>query len=461
MAKHDHPTPPLIIRLVHIKVYEGEDVPVVGVKCDIWQDGVVYWNVTQPDGIAIINVPVSNSLSRLDVYGEGYNKYVGNYSLPSAEVHLPIKLTRVPIIVVPIIPPAGELSIDGIFFKTKGIARRIQGATAFTLMKDIIDGKDMSPFLKVLRELNVNTVRALGCMFNIARFIPREIPGYSDQLGKIADYLRDQGFFFEFTLADCQLTFDSVHELYDFVGVTSNGLAIKKNVLFNTNEPYKNLPPGVTPFDLSSHINGMCLWDQGAGPNPNDNDPATKDDYIPHGKFITRHPPRSSKLYTDGDYWPRYAKEIVDVRGTYHVPCYDDEPYGAALVDSGSRDVNPLNHKRFHGIAALYGSSAMHGTSLITCTIPTGIELECYRAIAKSWGFIPERAITGQYTRFGDGHPITPPLINNTGYQDARCYFSILGNEAWAVMLDDRQVPVAQDGWSIKEIDGPLVSLTR
>lgn len=431
-------TPPATM-IAHVQVM-GANLPIAGALVrlktalpDTWVEAV-----TPESGHVLLTVPASLSDTQLQLTAEGWVN-IDRHEVVSRDCTLTIQLLARP-------PPIPPLHTDGATFRTPtGAVWKWHGASAFRMLRQYLDGADLSPVFAWARPLGVNTFR----VFTRLSWANLRETGYTDaQLVAFVRLLASQGFRVELVaLADCavpgwQLTLGQQQAHVARIGRVAG------------NEPNFFGELANEPSHQSNRVDPLAfdkppgLWSRGS--SHNDEAPI-----IPAWSYLTDHGPRDNE-------WPRKAKNMAEFttlgygnQPALHVPAVGDEPQ---RIDRAASLV-AADHADYAAVAALYAAgSTIHTQSLgKDGVVPTGAEQACAEAIAAAWRDIPNDAQTGTYSRGGLAES---PIVQD----DATCLRSfamISGSKAVVVRVRPTDAPQARDGWRIVREIGHIVLLER
>ena len=441
MGKFDkrkpRPIPIPTAKLLTITVFDKRtDDKVANARVTIDNFDNDYFGLTNELGVIAFRVDESLTASHVWIEAEGYHPFNKHVDLVGEDVRLFLQIES--------LPKISPIFIDGKQFRTNNGLHRFQEVSGFTLFKKYLVGEDIIPFLGYARAIHSNTIRVFGMLW-WADFYPFNYPNYFNELDSFFKFCANQEFYVEYTaITDAErCRYDILEKCREFVSLSSQVAADNFNVLFEiANEPYQNLPNGVSILDLISSVNVHATYALGASDLP-------KEPYLPVGHYVTDHSPRDSE-------WWRKGKHIVEIIDNVRVPGIENEPMGASSVpiprpEGGwkQRDQNPRNFLEYSACTSLFGSSCLHNEAGLLANIPTGIELECAKAFGRGWDYIKPEWLAGAYTAL---HLAESPLKNNPGI--SKCYFKIINDHAIGVMLhptsDWRIEP--QNGWTVDEV---------
>jgi hypothetical protein len=354
----------------------------------------------------------------------------------------------------PPVAPVGAvepLHIDGTTFTdAECLPWRYQGASAFRLLRQYLDGVDLTPIFDWARPLGVNVFR----VFARLSWAGLRETDYSD--AQVLSFVRTvgaAGFRVEWVaLADCAVTGWELSRAEQWAHVARLARVVggEPNVLFElANEP-SHASNRVDPLAFERPSSG--LWSRGSSH-------ADEAPIIPPWDYLTDHCPRKEE-------WPRTAKNMLEFTRLGYgklppiiVPAVGDEPQKIGPTNS----LIVRDHRDYAAVAALYAAgSTIHTQSLgIDGVIPTGAEQDCARAIAEAWQAIPTGALLGVYTRGGlDSSP-----LEHSDSTALRTFGMISGSKATCVIVrKGYDQPVARAGWSITgygSADKAIVYLER
>ncbi len=340
-----------------------------------------------------------------------------------------------------------RLHTDGPIFRTEdGLPWRWHGVTAFMLLKQHLDGQDVTPFLNFAAGVGANLVRILGMASNLLPLRPQD---YGDRfwtgLTSFVDLCAAQHFFVEYTVfADAQIVMPDNASQQAHWAKAIAAIRDKPNVVVElANEYSKN---GVDPSKFA-RPGAPVVASRGSGCGGDL-------PFVPAWDFLTDHPERKAE-------WPRTAKNLQEWNeGTptfsaLRIPCVADEPMGAAETDQpGRRSAIPDDFFWFAATAALMGAGAtFHFDDGLATKIPGPVQDACARSFFAGLDAIPLEAPKGQYTR---GLLADCPLAHDDA-KALRTFARISGGNATAVVIRPTAAwsAVAQLGWTIVGQRGP------
>ena len=447
------PPPPDVLRQVGIFVKAEDGTGIAGATVTL--GGQV--NFTNPDGFCAFQLRQTPDPVVLIVDAAGYDAYrqtlvlqKGNFNLTSTPNPAALDQAIPPLHRSRLFPPeTAPLHVTANYFRRPdGSVFRWQGATMFMLLARQMRGEDTTPQWQWCLAHGVNTVRVFvagvpwgGEWADFAR--PYERSDYTMQLAKLFDDSLAYGIRVEATVAT-----DNANDVARWQPVLQRVYASadgRPNLCVEwVNEPWVN-GSGLlaAPVDRRGVLSAY-------GSQPDDNNIQN----IPALDYITTHLPR------DMTHFPRNSKDILEMMNACHRPVVDDEPLGVADYEktgSGARTTNEAAVVGHFAVAALWGGATFHSQAGLEGRAPSAAEPITERLaqrVARIWQFIPERAITGTYTRpyLGDY-----PLAWTAGDIDSQvghAYASILGGvEGWVVVPMPRPgyTPSPINGWQIVE----------
>ena len=337
-------------------------------------------------------------------------------------------------------PPLAPIHVEGTTFRLpNGEIWKWRGASAFLLLRQYLDGRDLTPILTWARAHNRNALR----VFSRLSWAPLRETDYSDdQLLAFVRMLATQGLRVELiALADCawQDWALSLDQQRAHVARLARVLADEPNVfleLANENSHSSN------QVDASKFTKPAGLWSCGSS---HGDEPAI----VPAWDYGTDHTPRDSE-------WPRKAKNELEWAQLTHVPYVADEP-----PKIGANTSDPSDCADYAAVAALYcPGSTIHTQSLgIRGEVPTGIEDDCARAWADAEAHVPDDAQVGVYTRGG----LSDSPLEYSDATSLRTFAMLQGDKATAVVVRPTAdwAPVAVPPWRIVRRDGHVIQLAR
>jgi hypothetical protein len=420
---------------VHIFVRDssGQRVP----NPQIEFNGVMYSG--NKDGVADFEIWDGETHARYSVIKEGFDTKIIDTDIPSTGMYCE-SVTIEEKTVEPDIRPAKDFRVDGENLYNEDGVFRVQGISVFHDFYKWLNGNKNEELNKWARELGVNTKRVFGSGgYDNIDFNPyHDYDKYFSELPKYLEYQRAQGFCIEFTPLCRAEVFTSQELCNQFTKDISQVLSQHGHCWHNlVNEPYKNLPPGVTPQSLIFNVVEGAKYDLGAGPG--------EEIYTPIGDGITVHADR-------GDDWVRKARQAQEVREQHGCPVISDEPMGADSVNQpGSRSNVPTDFYQFHALGSQYYGNVIHFTAGRQGNKPTGLEEECVRKGAQAWKDVPVKFLDGNF------------LYITKNIPGEKSYGVELGNEGCAVIVHpDGSECIPEAGWKIvKNIENTVYLFER
>jgi len=330
------------------------------------------------------------------------------------------------------------IHVEGTTFRLPdGRIWKWRGASAFLLLRQYLDRRDLTPILTWAHAHNRNVLR----VFSRLSWAPLRETDYTDaQLVTFVRLLAAQGLRVELiALADCawQDWALSLDQQRAHVARLARVLGGEPNVfleLANENSHSSN------QVDASKFTRPSGLWSRGSS---HGDEPAIS----PPWDYGTDHTPRT-------DDWPRRAKNEQEWAALLHVPFVADEPPKIGVNTTSAPDCGD-----YAAVAALYAAgSTIHTQSLgIRGEVPTSVEEECARAWADAEAHVPDDAQTGAYTRGG----LSDCPVEHSDALALRTFATLQGDKATAVVVrptaDWRAIAVAP--WRIVRCDGHVMHL--
>lgn len=325
------------------------------------------------------------------------------------------------------ISPLGKISIDGKRFIVNGKTWKYHSVTTFTLLKNFIDGKDISSFFRFAHSINANTLRVFG-MLSWADLYPQYINNYYSWLDDFITHCARNGFYVEFcAFASANEVMPSFSRQIDYYMNCAEVLSGHDNILLScANE--NDLSVNNINLERFPTINNLPC---SSGSNGGDVDPPE-----PIKHFTEFHPGRSYE-------WPRKVKSAREFADKYNVPCINNETNRPDLADYNVSDFSDCGYVS----GLLTAGTNSHSESLKRCQVPTGKEFDCVNAILQSSVEVDNDVYLGSYTR--GGLPNCPMFHRD---DMALRTFAILGDHrAWAVIVrpSNDNPRKAVNGWEI------------
>lgn len=327
------------------------------------------------------------------------------------------------------------------------------GVTAFTLLKDWLDGGAgaVDPFLDWMVANNLEIARALGMYSGGVGFFDPQAYGaaYFTGIGTLVDHMATKTRRLKLSLfADHQVApLSTIVQATHFNAVAAVMAGKGYAWLDGGNEYGKN---GWNPAALTWPANLMC----GRGSNLGDQTPP----FDPFWEFEF-HSLRS-------DAWPRSTKSIRDIQTgntneglAVATAGGIDEPIGIAEADEPGRSSANADDW-FDFVANPFGSYiVLHTRSSITSLgLPGPVAQACVNAAVYAASLIPAAfrdGAAGYTASHIAGFPLDPGPLNGAGDPAwwLRAYGRIIGNEAWVTIIRPNYgaglVVSGANGWSV------------
>lgn len=371
----------------------------------------------------------------------------GDLSWPNCEIKITLTRTK------PVIAPAvGRVTPNGELFQLNGSIWQWRGSTDFMLLRDYLDGKDISGVLTERYEAGANLVRVLG----MAHYIPinagqrafdvSNYPNYFEQLHKFTDYVATFGLRVEFTaLADAQLLMPKAADQDAFLFRVLAALP-ETAFLELCNEPFKN------GCDVARLMSNLPRTDTVVASGAYE---FTKQAAVP-GRYLTVHESRDQE-------WPRKSR-LDEWYEQVQVPVVWDEPIGADETAQPGRRSNIVED--FYDLcagAALHGAGlTFHSTDGLLSRIWGSSQKASAVACFDAMTAVPIDAPLWHYTRGG----LADNPIQHDDATALRTFCQVSGSRAvcQAVRPSPAWTAEAVNGWKISKQEGPgnrLVFLER
>jgi len=245
-----------------------------------------------------------------------------------------------------VVLPAQPLVVEGRYFKRGGRRYYWRGSSDFTMLYDLMAGRDVSPVLRQRQAAGATGLRVFLMLHYIQHLDPAEWPGIWTTLVPFARFVAGYGMDVEFTcLADCQVLLPRHEDQQAFITRVGETVGAEPNVICEAvNEYPKN---GVDAPRLSRPPGR--IWSRGS--SLADASPA-----MPAWDYSGFHPRRDwpKVAIADADAW--FVGNGVDENGnpTGHAhPCIIDEPIGFAEAEEPGRRSNDPELARILGHTSL------------------------------------------------------------------------------------------------------------
>lgn len=345
-------------------------------------------------------------------------------------------------VVTPIPTPTTlyPLSVDGVRFVANRQTWHYSGLTAFTLLADLIAGKDMEPFMRFAHEVGANTLRIFG-MLSWANLYPQRLPDYFDKMRACLNWCTAHGFYVEWTIfASANEVMPDRSEQDRFYRASCDVLADYRDTTLVSLSNENDL--SVNQVDVSRFpVDRRLIFSSGS--SGGDVDPQ-----LPARSYTEFHHGRNNE-------WPRKLKSAREFADTYGVPCTNNE---TNRPDLAGFNVDDFMDAGYVGALLTAGVNG-HSEALKRCNIPTGPERDCVAAILKGNQIVPPDVYRGHYTRGG----LSDCPLWHDDAKALRTFGIIQGAKAYAVIVrpsadNPRQ---AVNGWRVTRAVDNYYELSR
>jgi hypothetical protein len=421
-------------------------------------------------GNAPIVLPTSATSATLTIALAGHQTSTTTLAIIPGQ-HYPVTLSPPHVTLPPV-------SASGRVFKVSGATWRLQGATAFTLFKQYLDGEakqagsgkaTVETFARKAQNRGINTLRVL-CRVQWGGLNPKTVPDYDEQLDAFVQTLEDVGLRVELVaLADCGSEgHNTISAAYTITVAEQRAfltrvaaIAAKHSSTFlewGNEEEYNGWEPDL----FASRLPYAVI--QSRGSRGMQADPPT-----PALDYAGYHAGRDSE-------WPRkMGKQACEyswgcggtkpATGVLGVPVIDGEPMRFDASTSATDAYTGF------ALSSLFVAGAViHSDALKLATWPTNkTELAAVEAAAQAWKDVPLGTVVGSYVRGPssscplshldlaptEGHP---ELLWDAMKGSLRTFCAITGSTAVCVVVRPGAAwtATANSGWTITAQKGAL-----
>jgi hypothetical protein len=302
------------------------------------------------------------------------------------------------------------------------------GISSFSSIQLYTGEKDIKGLFQFYKDNKINWIRVFMMLSWMKMYREDTVPALSPFLSLAEPY----GIYVEIVaLADTELLpkFDQREHCNEVSSICEQH---NNSVLEIFNEPFHGVAQKADPEWLHEQalltpISLICS----EGSSNDFEDTSSKGDYI------TCHADR-----TDGDNgWRhvRHVKEMLDLKNIVNKPCISDEPIGSGEeFEAGRRENDPSKWRAKGLLTTLFGPETFHYQQGLYSQIPTGNQLECFKAWIQGVNFFPN-SFKYDYAFVNSGWNNSPVKSFSNAL---RVYSGICDNKAFSIILDDKNAQI-------------------